>query len=1136
MSDKKPGRLRRDYVLSPITALAFLGNEKKKKKYLLAAEDTDIKIYDLATNELCGCVRVFDAQSIHGIVVDDDEQGEKQQQQQQRILVWGGNVVKVLDGGDVLNVRDVDVDVPETVAPDWIFDARFLPSGSGSGSGEGRGFVLLTAHNEVIQGEVGRLGRVSSPSRPILYSGSLSFSPDGDVLVAAGTVFGEIVVWRCELCSGKCEVLFVFSGHEGSIFGVDISSEMRLGSSGEVVRLLASCSDDRTIRIWDITERSSGDGREIQISDARQTGFGDSIVGSVGRVDDDDSSSSSRRCVAMAMGHVSRIWRVEIRSQKEEEGGVDVYSFGEDATMQRWELKLDGLAHGDGELAAELVHRETFSNHSGKQIWSHAMISTSDGLLIATGGGDGKIALVRNDATRPSEGNSSARPRAIQEESVAPDTLIETCQSQDGIGAHLIPSFKHANGKEMFQSFAFLSHDRLILTTRSGRVFVGIFENTITWTELSIPDDIRKAIQSYTILRCSRTVPLAFIGATNGDVFLYNEAAGDTLDHSSRSDGDSEAKYVQLLITVFGSNKAEIVGFYPDRHTSTTTTTTTTKEQIVEVTLPEDFIVTTAAWCYGHLVLGSRNGSIVFLNKQTSEPAFTTQVTVGDKITSILPLPRRTKKNPYFVTTSRDGRYRIYEILSGDGIRLVHETKPPFGPLIESSWLSDSCSDNDLILCGFRSRFFVVWNATRQEEMAAFDCGGGHRVYDYTKLPDNPEGVRFACTKASQMKVYSQTRLPHTPLKTGGHGREIRAVAASPSTKYVATGAEDTMIRIWQEEDGEKDGRRRCVHALERHNTGIQKLKWCGDEYLFSSGGNEEFFAWRVTAIHDEDTSSSSSSSSPPGIVCEGVFTYRSEVGDLRIMDFDVRKQNHNHNHNHNGNENDDEFFFYITMALSNSTIQSYVYSASKGFIPQSRRMYTGACLTQIRHLNNDERYVLVAATDGHLAIFDMKKEEEEDPILVTKIHQSTIKSLDISPGEEEEKEGSLVVVTGGDDNAIGITRFRFCLCLCPSTNTYTYKVLDKSIIRSAHAAAVTGLAIIPGNDDDDDRGNIVVTTTGNDQRVKTWRIVDHSSSLRVQLLDDQYSGVADAGDLEVIGREKKVLVAGVGMEVWDVS
>ncbi|KAI0425375.1 WD40-repeat-containing domain protein [Xylaria sp. FL1042] len=1278
-----PGRLRREHVLNPITALAFL--TLAEGQYLLAAEDTDIKVYDVATSRLRGALPIFRAQPIHGISVpltaEDDGSKTSNPRRPPQILVWGSQAVKVLPGriveelitascnggdngslGNISGLLNLTPEVPEAIAPDWIFDGRISPF-------DDNRIVLLTAHNEVIQGHVSTdektlvLGRVQSPSRPVLYSGNFFWVGADCVLVAAGTVFGEIVVWKCHLSSdvgingsdygglakdahvGRetvgCEVLFMFSGHEGSIFGVHISPEI-CTSTGETIRLLASCSDDRTIRIWDITEgsdgpTSEGSKYETQISDARQTGFGDSIIGSTGLAD------SSSRCVAMAMGHISRIWQVEINCLGPFSRGdpIEVYSFGEDGTMQRWHLELNfgqefasntskigGVLNSPVQPLSKLTHHEIFSNHSGKHIWSHAMTANEKGLLIATGGGDGKIALIGNiSAHAPrAAGSIGHYPQAIQELDVSPTSVIETCEEKGCLSAPSISSFKHGNGKEMFQSFAFVTGDILLITTRSGRIFQGNFNNYETeWKELIIPDAIRTAIQSYTILRTSTKSSTAFIGAPNGELFCYHEASGnmlhsihkverkitdiiclsDTLASSHHTGYDHEGnsnRYIEVLVTVFGSTKAELLRLNRNHDLVLR----------ADVNTPDKFIVTAAAWCHKYLILGSRNGQMSVFGQATNRNyavLLTIEVKIGDKITSIHPLPKKSEHSPhYFLTTARDGKYRIYEILDTTNnlhVRLLHEMKPPFGPMIEGSWLFDKGDGkHDLLLYGFRSKYFVIWNVTHQNEVATIDCGGGHRVFDQVQIEGNPDGFRFACTKASQMKIFSQTRAPHLPLKMGGHGREIKSVSAA-SRKYVATGAEDTTIRIW-DLGGRNSGEQqlRCVLSLEKHNTGIQKLQWYKDQYLFSSGGNEEFFVWRITALESDIC--------PLGVVCEAVFPDRSEVGDLRITDFDVQCLNEDSSTTEGdtlleSEKPRPEVEFCISMTLSNSTIQSYLYSARRGFQLLGRRMYTGACLTQLRHLNFiDQCYpqVLTAATDGHLVIFtDVQTSENETEdstdVLVTKLHQSGIKSLDMR-SITSETGTSYLVVTGGDDDAIGILHLFSPRPLpsfeptsiqavtgnsnsimnpaplpkqkqnpvsalspertpaedsphvpqppTPTQRQGHYEVRGKFIVRSAHAAAVTGLGIVRLENGDRDA---VVATTSNDQRVKTWRLVDwRSASPKVHLLDDRYSGVADAGDLEVIresyenrgerirdtGRGEGVLVAGVGIEAWEVS
>ncbi|RYO86644.1 hypothetical protein DL762_004656 [Monosporascus cannonballus] len=1233
------GRLRREHILNPVTALAFY-TSGNGRRCVLAGEDTDINVYDVASARLLGRLSVFRAQPIHGIAVPPPlPRGRdasaaaaitSSRKPPRSILAWGGHSVTVIPvalieaiayGDPVHHESSVVAGSPpveEAKAPDWILDGAISPFAGG----EDR-VVLLTAHNEAIEvhgsgdGATIAFGRVRSPSRPILYSGNLAWVAEDRVLVAAGTVFGEILVWKyrpgcCEPGEDEgegpdssCEVLFVFAGHEGSIFGVHISPEMTRTASGDAVRLLASCSDDRTIRVWDITEGGEGSRTYDQrTSEARETGFGDTA----GTVADEDSSA---RCLAVAMAHLSRIWHVEFPQEQRlfpVHDTVQIYSFGEDSTAQKWHLTFDkqqlrstrreGPARDHVRPTAKLVHQSAHSNHSGKHIWSRAIHSSNGEVLVATGGSDGKVALIQGSPAMSLPDKTATQPESpsaasnggqtifftladVSRACLAPHTTEDTNPIRTGKGGdkdathtdgECRPQYKLKNARESFQRYTFITERRILMVTNHGKLFLGTFneaseELELEWAELPLPEEISQTLLSYSVLGSSRAKPLAFVGTTAGNVYCYDDAAaaddrlslrpltnvgGKVADIYCLSDvdrpsdkrlQDSSADLsnghhtehpVELLVTVLGLPRAVIVRL--GSHLS---------PRQSEVTLEKGFRVTAAAFYQGHLLLGSRDGGICVLGQDATggySPTLTVKAKLGDAVTSIVPLPTRSDQAPgYFLATCRDGKYRIYELQITDGIvelHMLHEVTLRFISLVEGAWFSDDGSGGkDLMLCGFRGKDMVLWNETRRREIASVDCGGAHRSFAYTRISDNPEGFRFVYTKASQMHVFSQAGAPQRALKPGGHGREIKAISASPAGRYIATGAEDTAIRIWEyshassrdDDDDASPARRlegfRCVAVLERHSAGIQTLKWHGDEYLFSSAGNEEFYAWRINRI-DSDVC-------PLGTVCEAVFPDRSESGDLRIMDFDVERTitttGYEPSHQDGGSA------FCITMALSNSTLRSYTYTRRTGFSLRGRRGYTGACLTQLRHLgpvDGGGPGILAAATDGHLAIYgnvaspsdqNGETEEESRDVSVTKLHQNSVKSLDMRK-VESNGETAYLVATGGDDNALGITHLHF------NAAEARYEVRGRSIVKSAHAAAITGIAILRMMNGDRDA---IVVSTSNDQRVKTWKLAGwQSAGLRIALLDDQYSSVADSGDLAVLD-ENRFVVAGVGHKIW---
>ncbi|KAK4205220.1 WD40-repeat-containing domain protein [Triangularia verruculosa] len=800
------------------------------------------------------------------------------------------------------------------------------------------------------------------------------------------------------------------------------------------------------------------------------------------------------------MGHLSRIWHVKFGEHVLcSQGPINVYSFGEDTTRQKWELSLDltGLEGPKGSLK----HCTTDSCHSGKNIWS-AAVSNREGQasLIATGGADGKIVISGGKAKTGTD--QSYEDFDLDLSFV--DVLEQIQKDSGSLSINPLPkgSFKHT-----FQKYAFLSDSRVITTTSPGRMFVADIQETPQWKEVRLPGEVVTDLRSYNVMKtvASETVVL---GSAAGNIYLLQ--SGRPIRPVGNLSGKiqdilplvgASVQNWQAVITVLGADRAYIISY--------NASTDEAKVGDLTLSLQEHYIPTAAAQVGSAIILGSRVG-VVTLYPLPQDKAgmvlpqnWSRDPKTKDAITAIVALPGSSSN---FLTTCRDGKYRMYTIWHENrGFDLRHEISPPMG-MIEGAWFT-ATENPELILHGFKGKQFVYYNATTSAVLASLECGGAHRSFAITSPRTNPNALRLIFTKSSHLRFYSQSTSFLRTLKEGGHGREIRAVACSSSSKYIATAAEDTVIRIWSPSPtgiGFK-----CLATLEKHSSGIQSLKWQGDNTLISCGGSEELFIWKITKIDsDYDTLA---------IKCEAVWNFHTKDKDLRVMAFD----------HIGGWEHHDE----IAIALSNSTIQTYSYGAStREFKFGSEATYTGACPTQLKCMPNGGD-ILVAYTDGHLAIWTRPLWDPypEEPIpnkaplsieLLLKLHQSSIKSLDaVNP-----VDGRWIIATGGDDNALVITDLR-----CDD-DTGKYVVNGRYRVSSAHGAAVTGLKIIR-----DDEDVVEVVTVSNDQRIKLWRAEPQKDGqgMKITLQDNKYCGVADAGDLEVI-ESGKVMVGGVGMEVWE--
>ncbi|CAK7568482.1 MAG: WD repeat-containing protein 6 [Sporothrix epigloea] len=1293
-------------VLCPVTALAFyqycqaVPSEPSSRLLVLAGEDGWLSVYGAADDEndlkfdarpshhtdtlsgryRYGHFRIFAEQPIQGLEV---EVGNQDGKGGGNVLVWGGQSVTVVSRQHIVHLLEGEFGasascpiVDEVVVSDWIYDG-LLPRRPLRGGDVAMG-ALITAHNEVLPFQVDRDGETKlsrltlvstpiSPSRPVLYSAELAWaarddSNDDSLLVAAGTVFGEIVVWTCRLpvTSSKdpdIKVLDVFAGHEGSIFDVAVSPVLNMADlisddvpaaqKRQLFRLLASCSDDRTIRLWPLyldTYDANKDREFVQgantSTEARATGFHNSFEGFAQRKDepmksstttlqrrtaidkqykqstDSQPTASSSPCsaaLATVMAHASRIWNVrfgDVSPAAIRDGNLFLYSFGEDATAQEWRLELavsQPLAEVPS-LAGEFVHLRTISSHAGKNIWSAAVSAktATRGPLIATGGCDGKICLFEGIQGQLQQCSANERQVLLRQASgtIACSTVPSKSRVRD-----VETSMPKADGndvdtktrkgspkkaREMFNSYAFLSEDRLLAASTDGRLLLGHLRQrgcgkaALDWHELpDVPEVITMSLKNYNVVRSPQggsgdgvaagldTGGFAIIGNAAGQLFLCSRARG-LQQLSSRLSGKVDDIYfltsstmtasisllqVCIFATTLFSEDAALVDLNIDLASGCLCLeyTRTLKLPTKVSGSPAAMVITAASRCLEYIVLGSRNGQLYLYepvvgdNRLASPRAYELatqlQTRTKDAILSIVPLPPR-PGNPLlssasFVVTARDGTYRMYCIDKTDEptIRLQHETATPFGPIVRGAWFlgGETLGEPaELVVCGFRSTNFVVWNESRQQELASVDCGGTHRTHTYlytasgSKASSCAGKIRFAFTRQSELHVFAQDVCVTTPIKAGGHGREIRCIRSSASGRYLATGGEDTVVRIW---DSRSQPEQRCLSVLKLHNTGLHNLAWIGDSCLISAAGAEELFIWRITTIPD-------SSYDGLAVLCESSYPDSTNDKVLRIIGLDASLDPNDEEEAHGA--------VLLSVGLSNSILKTYRYTLANGWQLLAQGRYTGACLTQLRHLQLQQArdlVMLAAYTDGHLTVWkaspvaqngaEFLQYSDYSLVCATKAHQNAVKALDlVSTTVTEAASLSTLIFTGGDDNAIAVT----ALHETSGNGSSTLSFGKVSRVASAHAAAITGAKILFYEPKESGVASLTAVTCSNDQRVKNWRAIvspEYSTSpLRLQLLDDCYSAIADPSDVESIGDAGKasVIVVGMGMENWTLT
>lgn len=286
----------------PVTALQFADSER----LLLVGQGAWVSTFEVSSGALVSKFMALPRAVVHGFSIGSSGEALVFGQRRVRELVCGareeGEGIRVMEGR-LLPLLD-----------DFVKDALSLaPQSRGAG---GPGIAVGFAHNFVELwcwglGDVPatRLLKVVCSEQLVLHSMALHASMGGGALqVAAGTVMNELLLWNMELNAAAVQeehwwsaangtefpVAHRLQGHEGGVFCVRWSLE---GNS------ICSCSDDRTVRFWRRNQEGSGTGA---VWDLVWTGWGHSA-----RVWDLCWSRDGTTAVSCGEDTTARVWRVE---------------------------------------------------------------------------------------------------------------------------------------------------------------------------------------------------------------------------------------------------------------------------------------------------------------------------------------------------------------------------------------------------------------------------------------------------------------------------------------------------------------------------------------------------------------------------------------------------------------------------------------------------------------------------------------------------------------------------------------------------------------------------------------------------------------------------------------------------------
>ncbi|KAG7807705.1 hypothetical protein KL921_004000 [Ogataea angusta] len=948
-------------------------------RFLFAGEGPNLVVYEIASGRQIACRPVFPRNKIHGISVFGPDLHSAQ------LCVWGGRSLAIFGWRQLL-----EGDFDQLAIGDWIKDAQF--------SLDGAVVYCLHSHNVVVAVDVARLRLLETRNcgeKSILYTGCLRVLPDR-VLVCAGTVMDGILVWSYD----DCQVVHRLRGHMGSIFGLCTSADGRW---------LVSCSDDRSIRVWDVC---------------------------------------SGEQVATGWGHGSRIWWLRIYAEAEGEFGV--LSGSEDLTCRTWRFE-------QGSAALEPVG--VFETHTGRNVWSGAVCDALG--LGFSGGADGAITVSDLAEPRREGAVSTAWTLAqIAEQTGAAFARDEIVKEYYDTGTELVAATSH--GK--------------VLRLRSG-----------LW-ELVVADT---RFEKFSLVR----------GFDTGVVLIANKT-GDLLILQNGSMAEQKIRFergvLSNVLTVTRDGRQFVLA------------ESVLEEPLVLLEIAETGVVSERRLskpagkfamsafdldvASGAVVVGSRFATLAVFpsDEQLAEPRVWRNFLKGDTVSSVEILDSASLET---LVVMKDREYGV--VRCAGQLQLLQTNRLQRG-FLEGGYFENG----DLVLYGFRSDTFFVWNETRQVELLRETCGGPHRQWSFRR--GGRHGHRLFYTRSSSVH-FRQTgaRIAPETLRTGLHGREIRSVAACKTSTghLLVTGSEDTTVRVSRLA---ADGSVVPLWCERQHGSGLQAVHFVNSEYFVSSSAREEVYLWKLC---DEKY-----------VRLQRTIRPRSSNPDTRVMDFDaVEVRQHGR-----------VAGFLLASVYSDSSVRLWYYSYEENtFRLVVEDVYASCCVLRVRLVVLDAVYVVLAATNGCLAVYRagdgdgvfgvcggavelvavppraQKVPRLERLLINQQVHQSSIKAFDVAVDGH-----TALVVTGGDDNGMAV-----------STLDFAAVELATTYVASTASSTITAVVLC---------GAGRVLTTSVDQMVRVWRVP------RLELETEQYTTVADTGCACVAG--ELVVVGGAGLEVFQVD
>ncbi|KAM6414036.1 tRNA (34-2'-O)-methyltransferase regulator WDR6 [Rhynochetos jubatus] len=471
----------------------------------------------------------------------------------------------------------------------------------------------------------------------------------------------------------------------------------------------------------------------------------------------------------------------------------------------------------------------------------------------------------------------------------------------------------------------------------------------------------------------------------------------------------------------------------------------------------------------------------------------------------------------YIYSTGRDGVYRQLR-LRGQQLELLRKHRPCKG----LQWIEELrfAPDGDLLVLGFRADSFVVWSSGTGENLHCVPCGGGHRSWSYCS---DPSATAFAFVKSGDVMLYRREAEPREQrvLLASLHGREIACmrrlgaveVPGRTALDVFVTGSEDTTACVLALSEGSRAAV--PLARLSDHISSVRALALArpagpGEEHpgdkglsalLFSAGGRAQIECYRLLCTGDPASESA--------VACQVI-----HVASHRLDEHWERQKNR-----HKLVKMDPETRYmslsvvpgtgteqlpmpwkFLAAACSDGSVRLFgLQEAARKLVLVAESFHHQRCVLKVEAFlhagaRGERRHLLCsAATDGGVAFWDItvpvgaaaealcRAEGEMQPLalgaplLTVTAHSCGVNSLHV----RAVPEGRYVVASGSDDGSVHVCLLEVTPGGDRAAAGTHLRVLERVARPCAHAAHVTGVRVL--------RPDLLLSASV-DQRLTLWR------------------------------------------------